>query len=204
MNGIEKAKLQEEKGVRPIVNEIDNLRIALGNDNVFVCTPKVETNLRSAKVPPKSMTINCLFHDRNGMELRISFPVGYPCNPLHIEVSMNDLSLKSQVQELIFRFNNNTMNKVGTADTGIYPTATEIINEVLRYLDNSSPAVECDVPEILTTNHIIEESNTFSTANNPFNGSITNFSCRKCRQFLFNSTELHPHSYDKRSMDSTH
>jgi hypothetical protein len=46
MDGASRLKLQEKKGIRPIIEDIDNCRILLGFSNVTVHTPKVETRLR--------------------------------------------------------------------------------------------------------------------------------------------------------------
>lgn len=90
MDGITRAKLQEEIGVREIVEDVDALRLLLGFDCVKVLTPKVETRLRSAalaNIPLKLIgDINTTCH------VELSFPNGYPYQPLDATVLVTSSS----------------------------------------------------------------------------------------------------------------
>lgn len=85
MNGAERVVLQEQSGVRPIVQDIDELSIHLGFDNVRIVTPKVEVRLRSGAWGQIPMQIECWI-PLTELRVSISFTKGYPKEHLVVYV----------------------------------------------------------------------------------------------------------------------
>ena len=92
-------KFQEKSGVRPIVQDLDEVSIALGFENVRVVTPKVETKHRSGEWGQIPMQIEC-FIPNTAFRINISFLEGYPKIPLIVYVlHRKDLSPKFNATE---------------------------------------------------------------------------------------------------------
>ena len=93
MDGIEKAKLQRKRGTRPIVDELDQLRITFGFDQVLVLTPQVETRLRSGLLPPRPLKVCVQLSDSElipPFQLEFSFKIGYPEIPVEAELQSSE------------------------------------------------------------------------------------------------------------------
>ena len=102
MNGIKKAEIQVARGTRPIVDELDAIRLACGFDKVHVLTPIVETRLRSGLLPPKPLKVAVTLLDkiyinssrgvhRNQSHLfsicvELEYRIGYPRLPISVEI----------------------------------------------------------------------------------------------------------------------
>ena len=148
-NGIRKAELQQAYGTRPIVEEIDSLRICLGNDNVIVQTPKVEINLRSAKIPPKEMKLTCLLHKLSDIKIDFSYPIGFPKRSLAVTVCSYDKNMESAVQEFATDFSNQHNEQ------DIYPY---IIQKVLEKFTAKSDFSQVSDDDGVANRNVEEES----------------------------------------------
>ena len=193
-NGIRKAELQQARGTRPIVQEIDSLRICLGNDNVIVQTPKVEINLRSAKIPPKEMRLKCLLCKLNGIKIDFSYPIGFPSRPLAVTVECSD-DKKMEMAVQAYAINVSLQH----SEQDLFPSSIVIIEKILAEfmsseqtdseLFNSGTSEEASESKIIT-NEIID----VSQAEEVPPQDETMYTCRVCRSRLFDSKQLHDHT----------
>jgi dual specificity phosphatase 12 len=194
-NGIRKAELQQAYGTRPIVEEIDSLRICLGNDNVIVQTPKVEINLRSAKIPPKEMKLTCLLHKLSDIKIDFSYPIGFPKRSLAVTVCSYDKNMESAVQEFATDFSNQHNEQ------DIYPSSIDIIQKVLEKFTAKSDFSQVSDNDGVDDRNVEEESfvEPKTTAENiietsDYANDTTIYTCRICRSHLFDDKQLHEHT----------
>jgi hypothetical protein len=127
---------------RPIVEEIDSMRICLGNDNVIVQTPKVEINLRSAK-------LTCLLHKLSDIKIDFSYPIGFPKSSLAVTACSNDKNMESAVQEFATDFSNQHNEQ------DIYPY---IIQKVLEKFTAKSDFSQVSDDDGVANRNVEEES----------------------------------------------
>jgi hypothetical protein len=90
LNGREKAAAQEARGTRPLVCELDALRLLCGFDRVEVLTPLVETRLRSGLLPPRPLKLRVELGSvaenvTHCVELVLR--IGYPSTPVEAELA---------------------------------------------------------------------------------------------------------------------
>jgi hypothetical protein len=77
MNGRDRQELQNVSGVRPLVDEINNLRVHFGFEAIQVTTPRAEVRARCGAVPAIPLSCVCSFADSS---LEILLAPGYPDN----------------------------------------------------------------------------------------------------------------------------
>lgn len=89
MNGREKVQRQIRVGTRPLVEAMDNLRLAFGFENVKSLTPIVESKLRNGNVPQRPLQVSFNPIDGNDLSCVITIPVRFPEEPYHIGIQTN-------------------------------------------------------------------------------------------------------------------
>ena len=119
------------------------MRICLGNDNVIVQTPKVEINLRSAKL------ITCLLHKLSDIKIDFSYPIGFPKSSLAVTACSNDKNMESAVQEFATDFSNQHNEQ------DIYPY---IIQKVLEKFTAKSDFSQVSDDDGVDNRNVEEES----------------------------------------------
>jgi hypothetical protein len=108
MDGRQRAQLQRKKGTRPIVEELDRLRMEFGFDHVQVLTPIVEIRLRAGFEPPKPLKVSLPLNRQEGpthMVLNFVFQLGYPTVPVTVELcnegASRDVGLEEEQEFLL-------------------------------------------------------------------------------------------------------
>jgi hypothetical protein len=184
MNGILLAKLQEAKGTRHIVDDINQLRIAFGTDRVIVQTPRVETNLRSARIPNKAMCIICRLQDAGDMELELSYPIDYPMKPIEVQLLLAESSLLSQLSHSIDSYTKSC------DEQGHYPSGINISRHaIISYSGLISPP-QIPLPPVPTE------------STDPPPSEALYYTCKSCRSYLFSCRDLHAHSLESQKPSS--
>ena len=77
MNGVQRVALQAQSGVRPVIEDLDELAMTLGFDNVVVKTPRAEVKLRSGVWAQIPLIIECIIQETD-YRVVIFFNKGYP------------------------------------------------------------------------------------------------------------------------------
>ena len=216
MDGIEIAKMQESVGVRLVVEDIDALRMMLGNTCVTVLTPKVEVRLRSASKAHIPLKLTCdINHLSRSVQVSLTFPSVYPGESLTAEVTdsdgqnIGDLSTKTQ----FFAENGADAPPVESEETRTYPRAAVIVNYLRQLLEAEHIAEverltrEADLldKELNTENTQLEQDSTVESelcvsADEERSSQPTPeaddkyYSCMLCGTFLFNDSEVEKHS----------
>ena len=221
MDGIAKGKLQEEIGVREIVEDVDALRLSLGFDRVKVLTPKVETRLRSAtlaNIPLKlvgEINPTCL--------VELTFPHGYPRKPIEAriltEACEETAAINEEMTVLLQQFcsqpiavasaSENVMDRADDdeeeeeddeeEETTLYPRALAAVTFVRSIINANEQQSAISHTSATSNSDAIIEENAVVTDNpvdvdNPTHPiSINNYTCMICGTFLFNSTHIESH-----------
>ena len=190
-NGVLKAELQELNGVRPIVLEIDSLRIYLGNENVTVQTPRVEMNLRSARLPPKDMQLTCLLPICNNMKVQFTYPIGFPKLPISVAVKIADKRMEGDVQS--------HAHSVSTIqnENNAYLSSVEILKRITEFYQSYVTSNNCTTRDSGESILDTTETEQIDIENKPNSFANASFSCRICRIHLFDGNDLHEHSIQK-------
>jgi hypothetical protein len=99
VSGQERLELQISSGVRPILEDVDEIRILLGSDSVKCPTPRAETRLRCGDVAliPLQLLCKVIITSNNSSSsmmttLTIIFPkIGFPFDmPLDVIISYDN------------------------------------------------------------------------------------------------------------------
>ena len=138
MDGIEIAKMQESIGVRLIVEDIDALRMMLGNTCVTVLTPKVEVRLRSASKAHIPLKLTCLVnHISRSVQVSLTFPSVYPGESLTAEVTDSEGQIIADLSEKTQSFSENgaPASPVESEETRTYPRAAIVVNYLRQLLE---------------------------------------------------------------------
>jgi DNA-directed RNA polymerase subunit RPC12/RpoP len=211
MDGITKAKLQEEIGVREIVEDIDLLRMKLGFENVVVLTPKVEVRLRSAQYAQIPMKVSLNLGDSHKIE--IGFPRGFPSEPLQItaldDYGETDEHLTGLLSEYASRetteghsLRNHSDSESADESSNIYPRALD----VLAYFRERQPKPQPDqpndagAPSETPDAHDISIPPSSSAAQEHAPHNDAKYTCMKCGTLLFKSEDLETHEPSDRDM----
>ena len=221
MDGIAKGKLQEEIGVREIVEDVDALRLSLGFDRVKVLTPKVETRLRSASlanIPLKlvgEINPTCL--------VELTFPHGYPRTPIEARIltaaSEETATINAEMTELLQQFcsqpitatSDNVMDHDHADDQEeeeetFYPRALAAVtfvhtlvsaNEQPSSIPHTSAAsssyatISGCESRTTTEENVVDTDDACEVDAQPT--PIINYTCMICGTFLFNTTHIESH-----------
>ncbi len=174
MNGLEKTQLQIERGTRPIVDNVDQLRLTYGFDKIEVLTPIVETRLRSGLLAARSMKV--AYQSKWGQVI-ITLPMGYPKVPLVVEAGEQ---LRNSWDDIT------TRKEIDGSES--YIGAKDVLALVLTELEKSFPRTEVSNECTKNASTIIVEDE-----ENLGEFSIIFYYCRRCRCCLFDTTALHGH-----------
>ena len=204
MDGREIAKLQEEKGIRPIVEDINHLKISFGHEDVKVLTPIVETKLRSAVSAARSLKLSVTV--RKGADVftfYFTYPEGFPKLPLESSVEINEtVNESSQAQlDLLTR---------ALDDEGSYSCGLTIIRDFMRETETEEEEKEEKEEEDDEEEEDEEEEGAKVDDDEEALESVFNkirivadtgpctkyYTCKVCRHHLFDHFELHEHSID--------
>ena len=198
MNGIEKAKLQSARGIRSIVEEIDALRISFGNDKITVLTPIVETKLRSGLLASKTLQLSCIFSDLENLNIILSFPTGYPENPVEGYLKIDNSNYESDLNKLLLKLmhsNNENINSVHIVKSIIKDyqnnISSEMHNECIQVIENSTDLHEENFDKINDAN-LDDNANELYHFKEVVNSCY--YSCKMCGNRLFDDRDLNSHS----------
>lgn len=192
MNGMEKTQLQIDRGTRPIVENVDELRLTFGFDKIQMMTPIVETRLRSGLLAARDMKVT--YHSKYG-QIMITIPMGFPKIPLIIEYDGSSLvnidengedqaikqeQMQCSIQEITSR---KRQGETTEDNENIYISAKEALTSVLSQLQELYPQKEDD-GFTATASMTIEDDQDIGDI------PITFYCCRRCRTCLFDTTAL--------------
>jgi hypothetical protein len=194
-DGREKARLQEEKGLRPMVEDMDALRIRFGHSAVQVLTPIVETKLRSAVSAARSLKLSVdTLIGSDTFTFCFTYPEGFPKVPVEATVVVNndhDAEYQSQVE--------NAANLMHDDET--YMSGESIIINFIREMDDNNTSRPQD--DSIDQGSAEEEiPNNLENPKTVFHKIQTiddkdedkYYTCKICRNHLFDHAELHEHS----------
>eukprot|EP01041_Mallomonas_annulata_P012197 gene12197-25626_t len=186
LDGPTRMELQINNGVRTIVEDLDNIRVAFNLDGTILktLTPKVETRLRRGFRPLVPMRVR---YDLGATaSLLITFPIiDYPSRPISVSVidPQNGSIADPLLQEVEEQLRSFCIEAVGNSGY-----ACQLINNfqdliLAKYVDNQ--------PTNENNNMILNESN------QDINDHIFVFTCKHCRTILFDNTYLQSHNNDE-------
>ena len=191
MNGIKLAELHVAKGTRPIIDDIDDLRVTFGFSNVEVVTVIVESRLRGGLKTNKPLNLICNFNEKNQLSISITFKDTFPLVPLEAVISIN-----SDCQDQLQGFVDQLLSSP-TSD-GNYIRAVPLVKNILEKFD-SLLAIGTDLVEPVVSTEampsdeaVTEVADDEQKISDDLNNTI--FTCRMCRQIMFEYNELHPHT----------
>ncbi len=193
MNGQELAELQEESGVRGLVQDLDALRVKLGLDCVIVQTPRAEVTVRSgyqAKIP---LVVLCRIPDED-VDIVIGFPMGYPeFEALEIQKCScgdADEELAVELQEQLQEFSDQSIGEVQYA-IDVITRAKEIIKEWRIIPENVT--YESHITDPSPMMEVSAANDDRCDATEAEAKKMKAYSCRLCRSYLFCDKDLEPH-----------
>lgn len=115
VSGQERLELQINSGVRPVLEDVDELRILLGSDSVKCPTPRAEIRLRCGDIAliPLQLLCKVIINSNNNddtssssiiVTLTIIFPkIGFPSDmPLDVVISC-DSDIDTNINDEIFQ-----------------------------------------------------------------------------------------------------
>ena len=191
MDGREKARLQEEKGLRSIVEDIDSLRISYGHSAVQVLTPIVETKLRSAMNAARSLKVSVdTLIGSNTFKFCFTYPEGFPKLPVEATVVVNDNH--DEKYHSLVESTARLMNEDGN-----YMVGVSIIRNFILETDPKTTELRGDNSEFNEDENLEKEvgSETVFRQIQPTSESSSKYyTCKICRNHLFEHMELHEHS----------
>lgn len=215
MDGIEIAKMQESIGVRLIVEDIDALRMMLGNTCVTVLTPKVEVRLRSASKAHIPLKLTCLVnHISRSVQVSLTFPSVYPGESLAAEVTDSEGQIIADLSEKTQSFSENgtPASPVESEETRTYPRAAIVVNYLRQLLEAEHIAEverlnrEADLLDKEVSDESIQldqqliggselgVSDEERSSQLALDVDDKYYSCMLCGTFLFNDSEVERHS----------
>jgi hypothetical protein len=194
LDGRALAKLQEEEGLRPIVEDVNSLRIYFGSSAVSVLTPIVETKLRSGTHAARCLSLSV--EVERGPDDRfifaITYPKGFPASSLEIGVTHNGTSHEEYQRRI-------DEARDAKDNAGEYVRGVDIIRNFLNQYDadaseatadSSAAAVNvCGDLDVDVDAEVKEDADAGGAIDNTYY-----FTCRVCRMPLFEQEELHEHS----------
>ncbi len=202
MNGVDLAKLHVAKGTRPIIDDIDELRIVFGFDVIEVLTPIVESRLRGGLYTLRPLSLNCNLKDRN-VNVTLTFQSGFPKVPLEVKIAYNTATENGENRE-------DTVTQLANAsENEVYIRAVPLVKQirdlfpVVEVIETSSSALNETInatDELDTSLDQLElnseETDQTDTPKQPTDEGYENaiYTCRMCRALLFTHDELHSHS----------
>jgi hypothetical protein len=205
MNGIERLALQRKAGMRPIIEDIDELYINLGMENVKVMTPKVEVKLRSGEWGQIPMQVECRL-DSLQYRINITFHEGYPqvlpllfiLNEEQPSPSYNaSLRRFDPCEEYVISFTEKlremSQELIGQQHllASIIKSAKDMVDEVVPAQSESSPT---HVPLIGgNDDRVVSSSDADRDSEEAASPDLFLYKCRYCRAELFTSEMTEPH-----------
>ena len=191
MNGLEKTQLQIERGTRPIVEGVDQLRLHYGFDKVVILTPIVETRLRSGLMavrPLKAAYQTCL----GQVQVILTVHMTYPKTAIDVEVSFNGSQEILSIDEV--QYNESLLNITAVqGDDGNYINAKEVLDIVMNKLRNDFQASFTEgntTDTVFFTDLMKDIEDDKEIGDEP----VVFYLCRRCRCCLFDSTAFQDHS----------
>lgn len=136
MDGRQRAQQQRLRGTRPIVEELDNLRITFGFDKVQVLTPIVESRLRAGLQPPKALRVAVPLCGVASLEF--TFQIGYPSIQASLDLLFEGDNLEEPVREELRQL-------VANDSTGNITSWVSLVNELKNRLASGGPQDETDM-----------------------------------------------------------
>jgi hypothetical protein len=190
MNGVEKTQLQIDRGTRPIIENVDQLRLSFGFDQIHILTPIVETRLRSGLLAARNMKVG--HHSAYG-QVMITLPMGYPKVPLIVdfEPSINHGQEENVVKQLRESFLQIASRKDEQYFDGDgYINAKNVLTAVLERLRETFPQYDSSESE---PSHVPSQVTSVDDDQDIGDMTITFYCCRRCRYCLFDTTALQEH-----------
>jgi len=177
MNGFERVKLQIESGVRPIVEDIDELYVVIGLDNVQVLTPIVETKLRSGLVPKLPLQVLCTIKNCR-FNVKLTFKHPYPEKLIEFEflsTLSTEILMTKSIEENVRNYS--TENFQGE----------RYAVKLIKYIEQ---VISLD-DENFSGDNLFKEKDLGIIEDEISTDAY--YRCKKCRYILFENTDLLQH-----------
>ncbi len=186
MNGREKTQLQIERGTRTIVENVDQLRMTYGFDNIQVLTPIVETRLRSGLLAARPLKTSYQTSIPS-VQIIMTIPMTFPKEPSEVAVTLGHLvddeaSYNASLQTFAtIQKENGDYDDVKNVLERVQQKIMEDFKESMQEFTNEGGMGST----VITT---VEDDKDIGDI------PILFYSCRRCRYCLLDSTTLHSHS----------
>lgn len=173
---------QRRANVRPILDEIDALRIGFGDERVKVLTPRVEIRLRQGELAQIPMKVKV--ENTDGVSYIFVFSRGYPDIQMDVELLGKDSESTAVFHSVLSSFLNNI--RVDSID---HVQSIQLLKSLCNYKGISDCKSEViSIPEIEDENL---DEHPFSSVDDRSHMYGT---CRKCRFSIFNFNNISDHS----------
>jgi hypothetical protein len=175
MNGILRVELQEKAGVRPIVEDLNDLYTVFGSEKIVVLTPRAEIRLRSGYLAQIPLQVAYCSEE---IKLTLIFERGYPSTKLKYNLDLiSDKVDINQYDKVLWNFIKYKADENERC-------AVSFIKYILSLVD-----INCDnelsVPPVAPVNEFDDSE---------YSDVKCIFRCRSCRCLLFDDHELSEHS----------
>lgn len=116
-----------------IIDDLDGLRHAFGDDSVDVLTPIIEKRIRAGQGFSRPLRVSIHLEGRR-LTILLNFLASYPRVPLGVQVNVRDDFLFSEAMQQMADHANRRVS-----ENGLFTRAVELVNEIKKDFHDTKP-----------------------------------------------------------------